>query len=170
MVLLLPIMLSVVTSFRMGSVLGRTKVLRHLSMVSTDDKPITKNFIEQMGSAGLASAAVVAAAAVNQAVSMRQLDAPDADKTFVYRDGASDGRAGKVDEFGLPLIYDANLIQAYWKTQGNALTDRWTQFLGYAVPFLTRVITILVSGGSPELQRNGASLAKDARVIFEKLG
>ena len=170
LVYLLPfLVVTVVMSFRFGTV-GRTKVLRHLSMVSTDNKPITKNFVEQIGSAGIASAAIVAAAAVNQAVSMRQLNAPDADKTFVYRDGAADGRAGKVDEFGLPLIYDANLIQAYWKTQGSALTDRWTQFLGYAVPYLTRVITMLVSGGTPELQRNGASLAKEARIIFEKLG
>ena len=167
------IVVSVVMSFvRLGPVVGSrsSNVLRHFSMVTATDKPVTKNIVEQIGSAGLASAAIVAAAAVNQAVSMRQLDAPDADKTFVYRDGAADGRAGKVDEFGLPLVYDANLIQAYWKTQGSALTDRWTQFLGYAVPYLTRVITMLVSGGTPELQRNGASLAKDARIIFEKLG
>ena len=100
---------------------------------------------------------------------MRPLSAPDSEKTYVYRDGASLNRAGKVDEFGLPLVYDKDLIQAYWKTQGNALTSRWTEFLGYAVPFLTRVITLLVSGGSGELKKNGASLAKDARIIFEKL-
>ena len=28
---------------------------------------------------------------------------------------------------------------------------------------------MLVSGGSAELKKNGASLAKDARIIFEKL-
>lgn len=87
----------------------------------------------------------------------------------MYRDGAAMNRAGKIDEFGLPLIYDKDLIEAYWQTQGSALTSRWTEFLGYAVPFLTRIITILVSGGSGELKKNGASLAKDARIIFEKL-
>ena len=100
---------------------------------------------------------------------MRPLSAPDSEKTYVYRDGAALNRAGKVDEFGLPLVYDKELIQAYWQTQGSALTSRWTEFLGYAVPFLTRVITILVAGGSGELKKNGASLAKDARIIFEKL-
>ena len=99
-----------------------------------------------MGTASLASAALVAAAAVNQAVSMRSLSAPETDKTFVFMDGAAANRTGVVDEFGLPLIYDKDLIQSYWKSQGSALTDRWTQFLGYAVPYLTRVIAILVSG------------------------
>jgi hypothetical protein len=28
---------------------------------------------------------------------------------------------------------------------------------------------MLVSGGTPELQKNGAALARDARIIFEKL-
>ena len=100
---------------------------------------------------------------------MRPLSAPDSEKTYVYRDGAAMNRAGKIDEFGLPLIYDKDLIEAYWKTQGSALSSRWTEFLGYAVPFLTRIITLLVSGGSGELKKNGASLAKDARIIFEKL-
>ena len=100
---------------------------------------------------------------------MRTLSAPDGQKTFVYRDGAAANRTGKIDEFGLPLIYDKDLIQVYWKTQGNALTERWTQFLGYTVPFLTKVITILVTGGPSELKSNSAPLARDARIIFEKL-
>jgi opacity protein-like surface antigen len=125
--------------------------------------------MDQVGAAGLASAAVVAAAAVNSAVGMRQISAPDAERTYVYRDGAAANRTGKVDEFGLPLIYDKELIQSYWKSQGNALNQRWTEFLGYAVPYLTKVITMLVSGGSAELKKNGGVLAKDARVIFEKL-
>lgn len=100
---------------------------------------------------------------------MRTLQAPSAEQTYVYRDGAAANRTGKVDEYGLPLIYDKDLIQAYWEKQGSALTRRWTEFLGYAVPFLTRIITIVVSGGTEELKNNGASLAKDAREIFEKL-
>lgn len=43
-------------------------------------------------------------------------------------------------------------------------------FIGYSVPFLTRIITIVVAGGSGELKKNGKSLARDARIIFEKLG
>jgi predicted unusual protein kinase regulating ubiquinone biosynthesis (AarF/ABC1/UbiB family) len=88
----------------------------------------------------------------------------------VYRDGASENRTGIVDEAGLPLVYDKELIQQYWKKQGSALTQRWAEFLGYAVPYLTRVITLVVSGGPEELSKNGGSLAKDARIIFEKLG
>ena len=140
------------------------------SPTDTDSAKGPRSVIDQIGAASLASAAVVAAAAVNQAVSMRELSAPDTAKTFVFRDGAALNRTGKVDEFGLPLVYDKDLIQSYWKSQGSALTERWTQFLGYAVPYLTRVITMLVSGGTPELKRNGAVLAKDARIIFEKLG
>ncbi|KAJ1443504.1 ABC1 family-domain-containing protein [Ochromonadaceae sp. CCMP2298] len=129
-----------------------------------------RSFVEQAGAAGIASAAVIAAAAVNSAVGMRQLSAPDDQKSFVYKDGGGAGRVGQVDEYGLPLVYDKDLIQLYWAKQGSALTQRWTEFLGYSVPFLTRVIAIVVAGGTEDLSKNGASLAKDARVIFEKLG
>jgi aarF domain-containing kinase len=110
----------------------------------------TRTTFEKAGAAGIASAAVVAAAAVNAAIGMRTLEAPDVGRTYVYRDGASANRTGIVDEFGLPLIYDKDLIQSYWKKQGSALTQRWTEFLGYAVPYLTRVITLVVSGGPDE--------------------
>jgi hypothetical protein len=165
-------------SFRMATnVALKNRVANTLSMVATDPRPTKdkkdvgkKNMLEQLSAAGIASAAVVAAAAVNTAVGMRPLSAPDSEKTYVYRDGAALNRTGIVDEFGLPLVYDKDLIQAYWATQGSALTSRWAEFLGYAVPFLTRVITIVVAGGNGELKNNGASLAKDARIIFEKLG
>jgi hypothetical protein len=65
-----------------------------------------KSFVKQAGAAGIASAAVIAAAAVNSAVGMRQLSAPDAQKSFVYKDGGGAGRVGQVDEYGLPLVYD----------------------------------------------------------------
>jgi len=101
---------------------------------------------------------------------MRTLEAPDAERTYVTRDSSSLNRSGLVDEVGLPLIYDKKLIEQYWKKQGSSLTKRWSEFLGYSVPYLTKVITLVVSGGNAELKRNAASLAKDARVIFEKLG
>jgi hypothetical protein len=123
-----------------------------INMVSTADTNVNKKtFIDQVSAASIASAAVVAAAAVNAAVSMRTLSAPDTEKSYVYRDGASENRIGKVDEFGLPLIYDKDLIQAYWKKQGSALTQRWAEFLGYAIPYLTRVIATIVSGGTEEV-------------------
>ena len=42
---------------------------------------------------------------MNAAVGMRQLSAPDSDKSFVYKDGAALDRLGKVDEFGLYYKY-----------------------------------------------------------------
>lgn len=145
-----------------------TQEVYMVTTAETQEK--SRSMAEQVTTASLASAAVIAAAAVNAAVGMRQLTAPDVSKSFVFKDGASTNRTGIVDEVGLPLVYDKNLIQEYWKKQGSALTQRWTEFLGYAVPYLTKVITLLVSGGADELKRNGGVLAKDARIIFEKLG
>ena len=133
------------------------------------NKNNNNNIVGQAQAASLASAAVVAAAAVNAAVSMRPISAPESAKSFVSKDAADLDRVGKVDEVGLPLIYDKQLIEVYWKKQGSALTSRWTEFLGYTVPFLTKVITLLISGGSEEVKANGGNLAKDARVIMEKL-
>ena len=143
-----------------------------LYMATTTEKPSASapSIQEQMNTGGVAAAATVAAAAVNAAVSLKTLDAPDVVRSYVYRDGAATNRTGLVDEVGLPLVYDKDLIQKYWKKQGSALSQRWTEFLGYAVPFLTKLLTILVSGGTPELKSQGAALAKDAREIFEKLG
>ena len=72
----------------------------------------------------------------------------------------------------VPCTNEIKSISQYSQntTPGNALTQRWTEFLGYAVPYLTRVITLVVSGGASELKKNGGSLARDARIIFEKLG
>jgi aarF domain-containing kinase len=39
--------------------------------------------------------------------------------------GIGAGRVGQVDEYGLPLVYDKELIQQYWGKQGSALTARW---------------------------------------------
>lgn len=139
-------------------------------MTATETPPKQRSMTDQIGTAGIASAAIVAASAVNAAIGMRPLSAPDTTKSYVYRDGSSQNRTGLVDSVGLPLVYDKDLIQAYWKKQSGALSQRWSEFLGYAVPFLTKIITILISGGVDELKKNGAPLAKDARIIFEKLG
>eukprot|EP01041_Mallomonas_annulata_P013911 gene13911-29589_t len=147
---------------------------RWLSAISTASSPPStvekRSMVDTVSAAGIASAAAVAAAAVNAAVGMRNIDAPDTMRTYVSRDASSLKRMGLVDEVGLPLVYDRVLIQEYWKKQGSALTQRWTEFLGYAVPYLTRLITLAVTGGSAEINKNSAGLARDARIIFEKLG
>ena len=79
-------------------------------------------------------------------------------------------RAGLVDDEGLPLIYDKDAIQSYWAGQGGALQQRWIEFLGVSVPFITRVAGLLISGGTEALEANAADLAFDARVNLEKLG
>ena len=168
-------------------------------MVSTEPAPVKKDptVIDQMGQAGIAGAAVVAASAINQAVGMRTISgkstsntkgyishtglvvscliwsgaldssvlpsysissvalqrphplpsyalkslglhitiiliiillltpkstAPTvSEKSFTVLDGAANERVGKVDEVGLPLVYDKDLIQAYWSSQSGAL-------------------------------------------------
>ena len=126
------------------------------------------NVVETAGRAGLMSAATVAAAAVNQAVSMTVLDAPDVGRSYVAlrddKDGATDA------ETGLPLSYDKDRIQQYWLKQGSALQQRWGEFLRLSVPFLLKTATLLVQGGVDALQENDAELARDARVICEQLG
>jgi hypothetical protein len=52
----------------------------------------------------------------------------------------------QVDEDGLPVVYDKDLIEAYWKKEGSALQQRWTEFLGYSVPYLTRMVGMLITG------------------------
>ncbi len=171
-------MLKLATAFRGGLHNQRPGVFRTyrtayrqqiaLSMAVIETRK-EQSMMGKMGAASIASAAAVAAAAVNAAVSMRPLSAPDASKSFVFKDGADNNRTGKVDEVGLPLVYDKVLIESYWKKQGSALTLRWTEFLGYAVPYLTKIVTLLITGGADELKANGGMLARDARIIFEKL-
>ena len=109
-----------------------------------------KSMMDQAGTAGIVSAATVAAAAVNQAVSMTKLDAPDVGRSYV----AVRAEGGGVDAAtGLPLTYDKDRIEAFWRTQGSALADRWGEFLRLSVPFLLRVATLLVQGGVHRLHR-----------------
>jgi len=157
---------------RSSSTRSRTSVLK---MVSTDverkQQQQQRGALDQLSAAGTSAALLAATAAVNAAVSMRDLSAPEVgERSFVLRDGTQEDRRGIVDDVGLPLVYDKDLIQAYWAAQGGALTSRWTEFLGISVPFLTRVITILISKGSGELKNQAASLAQDARERMETLG
>eukprot|EP00471_Norrisiella_sphaerica_P013654 CAMPEP_0184503142 /NCGR_PEP_ID=MMETSP0113_2-20130426/51712_1 /TAXON_ID=91329 /ORGANISM="Norrisiella sphaerica, Strain BC52" /LENGTH=853 /DNA_ID=CAMNT_0026892585 /DNA_START=221 /DNA_END=2782 /DNA_ORIENTATION=- len=126
-------------------------------------------FVDQARNAGWAATATAAAQAVSSAVAMKKLEAPDLDKTFIVVDD-DDDRRGRVDESGLPLVYDKDLIEQFWAKERGALNKRWTEFLGYSVPFLTRIAGYLISGGTDELLKHDAELAKDAREIMEKLG
>uniref|UniRef100_A0A7S1I4E1 ABC1 atypical kinase-like domain-containing protein n=1 Tax=Eutreptiella gymnastica TaxID=73025 RepID=A0A7S1I4E1_9EUGL len=121
------------------------------------------------GAGAIASAATIAAQEVSKAVSKKTIQAPELDKSFIAIDGDED-RVGKVDEFGLPLVYDKTLIQQYWEEQGGALQDRWNEFLATTVPFLTRIVALGISGGSEAISAQSASLAKDARQNIERLG
>ena len=122
----------------------------------------------------VAGNAVAAAVEVSNAVRMRGVEAPDdMAKSYVAKGNATvDNNGGPVavDEEGLPLVYDKAAIQAYWTKQGGALQKRWGEFLGLSVPFLTRVATLSLTGGAAELAKNDRSLARDARIIIEKLG
>merc|ERR1719453_1032134 len=117
--------------------------------------------------AGAAQAAATVIEEVSKSVSTNGIEAPEATSSFVAMDAE---RAGLVDENGLPLIYDKAAIQKYWEGQGSALQQRWLEFLGETVPFLTKVAGYLISGGTDALNDNAAELAKDARVSIEKLG
>lgn len=119
------------------------------------------------GAQSLAASAAVAAAAANAAVSMKKLEAPDTAKTYIVKDSA---RQGLVDEEGLPVVYDKDLIEAYWRKEDGALQKRWREFLGESVPFLTKTAALLVKGGADELKANDKDLARDARKSMEKLG
>lgn len=57
--------------------------------------------------AAFATSAAIAVSAVNAAVSMRTLEAPEVDKTYIVQDSS---RQGSVDESGLPIVYDKELI------------------------------------------------------------
>ncbi|KAJ1474300.1 hypothetical protein T484DRAFT_3645222 [Baffinella frigidus] len=134
--------------------------------VGTEEKK-KGGFFQEQGINNIATSAVVAVAAVNAAVSMRKLEAPEVLKTYIVMD---DGRTGVVDEEGLPLVYNKEAIEKYWKAQDGALQGRWREFLGITVPFLTKLVAMLVRGGPDEVTRNTAELAKEARMNLEKLG
>jgi predicted unusual protein kinase regulating ubiquinone biosynthesis (AarF/ABC1/UbiB family) len=109
----------------------------------------------------------MATAAVNAAVAMRSLEAPDLEKSYIALD-RSEAAKGFDDE-GLPLVYDKQLIEQYWKKERGALNKRWSTFVGKAVPFLTKLITLFIRDGKindaqiPELSRQ-------ARIDIEELG
>ena len=119
----------------------------------------------ELGVAAKAAATVVEE--VSRSVKSKGVEAPDAVASFVSMD---EDRRGLVDDEGLPLIYDKGAIQKYWDGQGGALQQRWGEFLAVSVPFITRTVALLISGGIDALEKNAAELARDARVGIETLG
>ncbi|KAJ1460295.1 ABC1 family-domain-containing protein [Pelagophyceae sp. CCMP2097] len=133
----------------------------------TKTKEKKQSAADQVKTTGFLAAATIAASAVNQAISNTDLSAPDVGKSYV----AIRTDALQLDsETGLPMSYNKEAIEVYWKSQGNALQQRWGDFLKVSVPFLVKVATLLVQGGSDALSANDAELARDAREICEKLG
>ena len=118
---------------------------------------------------GAVSAAAMATAAVNAAVSMKSLTAPDVQKSYISLDTNSNSNSAAIDEEGLPLVYDKDLIESYWKKERGALNQRWSYFVGKAVPFLTRLVTLFIKDGEIN-EREIPSLSKQARIDLQDLG
>lgn len=127
---------------------------------------------DRMANSGIASAAAVATAAVNAAVSMKTLEAPDVEKSYI----ALDKTQKELDEEGLPLVYDKDLIQQYWSKERGALNKRWGYFVSKAVPFLTKMTTLFIRDGKiadkeiPELSRQARVDLQDLGPTFIKAG
>jgi len=125
-----------------------------------------------MANSGMASAAAVATAAVNAAVSMKTLEAPDVEKSYISLDKTKK----ELDEEGLPLVYDKELIEQYWSKERGALNQRWGYFVSKAVPFLTKMVTLFIRDGKiadneiPELSRRARIDLQDLGPTFIKAG
>lgn len=124
------------------------------------------SFTEQITNSGVASAAAMATAAVNAAVAMRELEAPDFSKSYIAVDETSQRI---VDEDGLPLQYDKDLISKYWQKERGALNKRWAYFVSKAIPFFSRVITLFITEGSIT-EEHIPSLSRQARLDLQDLG
>lgn len=156
---------------RRASTLDRTDE----AVSSGDDKKKAKfessikqklSFTEQITNSGVASAAAMATAAVNAAVAMRELEAPDFSKSYIAVDTDS---STVIDEDGLPLQYDKDLINKYWQKERGALNKRWAYFVSKAIPFFSRVITLFITEGSIT-ETHIPSLSRQARIDLQDLG
>ena len=158
-----------------GAFWRRTEIRRLRGSSSTrgrDETTTTTTRARIAGGDVIDGARVTAKAAeaildVSKTVRMKGIEAPKNEKSYVALDAEN---AGVTDDDGLPLVYAPEAIQTYWTKQGGALQQRWLEFLKESVPFLTRVASLSLQGGSEELTKNGASLAKDAREIIQRLG
>ena len=123
--------------------------------------------LSRLQGGGVASAAALATAAVNAAVSMRKLEAPSVQKSYISRNAT--GKASELDGEGLPLVYDKDLIEAYWAKEKNALSQRWNVFVGKAIPFFTKLVQLWIRDGKISDSEIPA-LARQARIDLQELG
>jgi hypothetical protein len=120
---------------------------------------------DRIANSGVASAAAMATAAVNAAVSMKTLEAPSTTKSYISLDTSQT----VIDEDGLPLKYDKDAIEQYWKKERGALNKRWGYFVSKAVPFLTRLTTLFIKDGKID-DKYIPELSEQARVDLQDLG
>ncbi len=130
-----------------------------------ETKKKVNGFRERITNSGVASAAAMATAAVNAAVAMKTLEAPDVEKSYI----ALDKTQMEIDEEGLPLVYDKDLIQKYWSKERGALNQRWAYFVGKTVPFLTKLVTLFIRDGKI-VDSEIAELSRQARMDLQDLG
>ena len=114
---------------------------------------------------------------------MKTLEAPDTEKSYVTMGGG--GRSSyisnnnddktknhqntdKLDE-GLPRTYDKVAIERYWGKERGALNQRWGQFVGKAVPFFTKLITLYIRDGKIA-ESEIPALSRRARMDLQELG
>lgn len=148
----------------------RASTLEDVETKNEENKELSMG--DRMANSGIASAAAVATAAVNAAVSMKTLEAPDVEKSYI----ALDKTQKELDEEGLPLVYDKDLIQQYWSKERGALNKRWGYFVSKAVPFLTKMTTLFIRDGKiadkeiPELSRQARVDLQDLGPTFIKAG
>ncbi|KAL9189150.1 hypothetical protein ACHAXT_011640 [Thalassiosira profunda] len=131
-----------------------------------DIQPSGKNSLAgRIAASGAVSAATAATIAVNAAVSMKDLTASSAEKSYVSLDTSNNA----LDEEGLPLVYDKKLIEQYWQKERGALNQRWSYFLGKAVPFLTKLVTLFIAEGEIS-EKQIPGLSRQARMDLQDLG
>ena len=112
---------------------------------------------------------------------MKTLEAPDTEKSYVTMGGNTNqfGRRSSYvtngkdndddDNEGLPRTYDKAAIERYWSKERGALNQRWGQFVGKAVPFFTRLITLYIRDGKIA-ESEIPQLSKQARMDLQDLG
>jgi aarF domain-containing kinase len=77
---------------------------------------------------------------------MKTLEAPDTQKSYVTLGDYADDQ-NFLDEEGLPLRYNKEMIEAYWSKERGALNKRWGEFVGKVVPFFPKLTALFIRDG-----------------------
>lgn len=160
-----------VSGRRFASTLPSTETETDTTTPTEDaESPTSSSVSSSLQSSGAVAAAAMATAAVNAAVSMKTLSAPDENqKSYVSLDNGGDGEPTELDVDGLPLSYDRVAIENFWRKERGALNQRWSYFVGKAVPFLTRLVTLFIREGEIA-EKHVPELSRQARLDLEDLG